>query len=297
MRKNPRNNRLAQLAAGGSLLALAAFSLPALAEPTMLLGAPAGDDPAVQADDGADAAFHAPKQKFFSRSSLRELVVREALLSDVPPELALAVAKVESNFNADALSSKGARGVMQIMPATAAGEFGVQKDELWDPELNVRLGVEYLARLYEHYGQRWDAALSHYNGGTLDGDSPHTAEPSARTEAYVASVLDWRDRYATDRKTVLMVADARSALGIGDQFAGGPFSAEASQAASRIPAARASRYAYNDEPVFYDYPVTGETPSAALYRDIDDLRQRFRTSLRVANRRYEYRRAGDWRTP
>jgi soluble lytic murein transglycosylase-like protein len=73
--------------------------------------------------------------------------------------LALAVAKVESNFDDNALSSAGARGVMQIMPKTARDEFGVQKDELWDAALNIQIGIDYLELLYDRYG-KWELALA-----------------------------------------------------------------------------------------------------------------------------------------
>lgn len=119
----------------------------------------------------------------------RALVV-EANQNAVPVSLALAVAKVESGFQAGALSPKGARGVMQIMPATALGEFGVEADHLWDAGLNVRLGVQYLKRLQVAYGGRWDLALSHYNGGTVKGDSP-----SSYTRDYVAAVQAWQAHY------------------------------------------------------------------------------------------------------
>ena len=64
----------------------------------------------------------------------------------MPPSLALAVAKIESDFQVRALSPTGARGVMQIMPATAESEFGIAADELWDAAINVRLGIEYSRR-------------------------------------------------------------------------------------------------------------------------------------------------------
>ena len=54
-----------------------------------------------------------------SRTEIKRLVVEEAEATRIPPSLALAVAKVESDFQAEALSHKGARGVMQIMPRTA----------------------------------------------------------------------------------------------------------------------------------------------------------------------------------
>jgi soluble lytic murein transglycosylase-like protein len=67
--------------------------------------------------------------------------------SPVPPSLALAVAKIESDFNAHALSTAGARGVMQIMPATARSVFGVGKDELWNARLNVQLPMPIRANM------------------------------------------------------------------------------------------------------------------------------------------------------
>ena len=63
-----------------------------------------------------------------TRADVQQWIIEEAELTKVPPALALAVAKVESNFRDDALGPQGERGVMQIMPATARGEFGVAPD-------------------------------------------------------------------------------------------------------------------------------------------------------------------------
>ena len=134
-----------------------------------------------------------------SRTDIKRLVVEEAEATRIPPSLALAVAKVESNFQAEALSRKGARGVMQIMPKTAQGEFGVGADELWDAQLNVQLGLNYLEQLIDRYGGRWDLALSHYNGGTLVGTGVK-ARPHGYTRRYVKSVLRWQRRYADQAK-------------------------------------------------------------------------------------------------
>ena len=137
---------------------------------------------------------HASNARPMSRSEVKRMVIEEASNSIVPTALALAVAKVESNFNPKALSSAGARGVMQIMPSTGRGEFGVHPDELWDARLNIELGVNYLAQLYRRYGYRWDLALSHYNGGTLRG-SGKLARPHVYTRKYVRSVKKWEKRY------------------------------------------------------------------------------------------------------
>ena len=108
-----------------------------------------------------------------TRVEVKTMVVEEANNSRVPPSLALAVAKVESDFQDAALSPAGARGVMQIMPATATGEYGVDPDETWDARLNIQLGIDFLDRLIERYDGRWDLALSHYNGGSVRGVAIH----------------------------------------------------------------------------------------------------------------------------
>jgi len=127
--------------------------------------------------------------------TLQRLVIEEALATArVPPSLAMALARVESNFRDDALSSAGARGVMQIMPATARGEYGVGADELWNARLNIQLGIDFLDRLIERYGGRWDLALSHYNGGSVAGSGPG-ARPLDATRNYVNAVLSWERRY------------------------------------------------------------------------------------------------------
>jgi soluble lytic murein transglycosylase-like protein len=124
------------------------------------------------------------------------MIVQEALKSRVPPALALAVGRVESNFDEHAVSPVGARGVMQIMPKTARDVFGVGADYLWNARLNVRLGLTYLEQLYDQYGHRWDLALSHYNGGALSGPAGAAAIPHDYTRQYVADVLRWQRAYA-----------------------------------------------------------------------------------------------------
>jgi len=120
------------------------------------------------------------------RAEVMEIVLREAIKMDVSISLALAVAHVESNFNPRALSSKGARGVMQIMPATAKGEYGISADKLWNPRTNVRIGLRFLSSLIDEYG-RTDIALSHYNGGSAVRRGGHLRVIPA-TRKYVKKV-------------------------------------------------------------------------------------------------------------
>jgi len=130
-----------------------------------------------------------------TRAEIKRMVVDEAQNSRVPPSMALALAKVESDFQERALSPTGARGVMQIMPKTARDVFGIGEDELWNARLNIQLGIGYLEQLHDQYGGRWDLALSHYNGGTLKGGKGANARPHGYTRQYVADVLRWADRY------------------------------------------------------------------------------------------------------
>lgn len=122
-----------------------------------------------------------------SRTGVKSMVVREARALDVPVELALAVAHVESNFDPRAESHKGARGVMQIMPATALGEYGISPEMLWNPRINIRLGLHFLRRLIDRYRGRTDLALSYYNGGSRVG-APGRARIIPATRGYVRKV-------------------------------------------------------------------------------------------------------------
>mgnify|MGYP001169453207 FL=1 len=120
---------------------------------------------------------------------LRMLIIESAnKYKYVSPSLALAVAKVESNFNSKAISPKGAIGVMQIMPKTALLEFGVTRKKLFNPKINIDLGIKFLNHLIKKYNGRIDIALSHYNGGSAVGKWPNVKVIPA-TYTYVLKVL------------------------------------------------------------------------------------------------------------
>lgn len=163
-----------------------------------------------------------PKSNPASRQAIMDIVIEEALSNrNVPVELALAVARVESNFNANARSHVGAVGVMQIMPATGKGEFGVNEETLYVGRTNVRLGILYLNRLYDMYGQDWDAALSHYNGGTLKRDSNSKPIPHGYTADYVALVKEHWEAYSNDQNIASLV-EQKNKQEPNIELAGGP---------------------------------------------------------------------------
>ena len=110
-------------------------------------------------------------------AEIQALIREEARNIGLPVALALAVGKVESDFRPHLVSHKGARGVMQIMPATAMDEYAIPAKMLWNPRINVRLGLHFLKRLLVRYRGRVDLALSYYNGGSRVGDHPTTSSP------------------------------------------------------------------------------------------------------------------------
>ena len=83
--------------------------------------------------------------------------------------------------------------MMQIMPATSIGEYGIDPDRLWEPRINIRMGIHFLRRLIRRYG-RTDLALSHYNGGSAVGRSGN-ARVLPWTYSYILRVRSLRRRY------------------------------------------------------------------------------------------------------
>ena len=125
-----------------------------------------------------------------NKNYIKMLLIDNAKKSNyVKPSLALAVAQVESNFNANAISNKGAIGVMQIMPKTARDMYGVPKHKLFDPVINIKIGISFLDHLIKKYKGRIDIALSHYNGGSAVGKWPNVKIIPA-TYNYVLKVLN-----------------------------------------------------------------------------------------------------------
>jgi soluble lytic murein transglycosylase-like protein len=110
---------------------------------------------------------------------------------DIDPDLLRAVMHVESRGNAAAVSPKGARGLMQIMPATAR-RFGVREPlvELSDPMVNIRTGAAYLKNLQHRFGNNLELVLAAYNAGEGAVIKYGLKTPPYReTQGYVTSVM------------------------------------------------------------------------------------------------------------
>ena len=121
------------------------------------------------------------------RDGAEKLVREAAERHRLDPALIRAVIETESNWNAGAVSRKGAVGLMQLIPTTAH-RFGV--DDLWSPQQNVDAGVRYLKTLLERYNGNLDLALAAYNAGEGAVDKAHGVPSYRETKNYVQKVQD-----------------------------------------------------------------------------------------------------------
>ena len=115
------------------------------------------------------------------------LVEAAAAAHRLDPALVAAVIRVESNWQPRAVSPKGARGLMQLMPATAR-RLGVTK--AFDPSQNVRGGALYLSRLGERFGElEAEKVLAAYNAGEEAVETYKGVPPYRETRDYVRKVM------------------------------------------------------------------------------------------------------------
>jgi soluble lytic murein transglycosylase-like protein len=121
-----------------------------------------------------------------SATGMRQLVHDVSREHGLDPKLVDAVVRVESNYNPQAVSRKGAMGLMQLMPATAT-RLGVE--DPFDPEDNVRGGVREFARLVDRYRGNLQLALAAYNAGEGAVERYRGIPPYAETRDYVARIL------------------------------------------------------------------------------------------------------------
>jgi hypothetical protein len=117
---------------------------------------------------------------------VRALAAAAARRHGLDPELVLAVVAVESGFRPQAVSPKGAQGLMQLMPKTAS-ELGVA--DAFDPEQNLDGGVRHLGSLLSLYDGDVRRALAAYNAGEGAVARHNGVPPYAETRAYVERVL------------------------------------------------------------------------------------------------------------
>src|SRR5579863_7692963 len=114
-------------------------------------------------------------------------IEQAAARHNVDPNLVRAVVKVESNFNPNAVSRKGAMGLMQLMPSTAR-QLNVKNP--FDPEQNVDAGVRHLKQLLESYGGDIKLTLAAYNAGAGAVARSSCMPRYAETQNYVRRITN-----------------------------------------------------------------------------------------------------------
>jgi soluble lytic murein transglycosylase-like protein len=120
-----------------------------------------------------------------SRSAIDREVEQDSQTAGLDPKLVEAIIATESAFDPDATSPSGARGLMQLMPQTAAA-LGI--NDPYDPAQNVRGGTRYLRSLLDRFGNV-ELAIAAYNAGPGAVERFGGLPPYAETRAYVRTVL------------------------------------------------------------------------------------------------------------
>ena len=114
-------------------------------------------------------------------------IADSARIHGVAPELVASVIAVESNFNPNAVSWRSARGLMQLMPQTAA-RFGATK--VFDPQQNIEAGTKYLKELLLRYNGDLALTLAAYNAGPDRVEQYRSVPPYRETRDYVRRVTE-----------------------------------------------------------------------------------------------------------
>lgn len=124
--------------------------------------------------------------------SVYELIQYYSHRHKLDPALVKAVVKAESNFDSGCVSKAGARGLMQVLPATAA-EMDIY--DLFDPAQNIAAGSRYLQKMLKRFNGDLDLALAAYNAGPSVVERYAGIPPYAETRAYVKNVKRYFDQY------------------------------------------------------------------------------------------------------
>jgi len=167
------------------IAASAVVRVEEVADPPVAPVAPARSEPALTVTGQPSAA------------ELKQLLARAGVQHNIDAELLASVVHAESGGHVQAVSRTGARGLMQLMPATAQA-LGVK--DAFAADQNVEGGTKYLDAMLTRYHDNIALALAAYNAGPGAVDRYHGVPPFRETRAYVASVI----REFNRRKTALL---------------------------------------------------------------------------------------------
>ena len=120
------------------------------------------------------------------------IILKAARVFGVDHALIKAVIHAESGFNPNAVSSKGARGLMQIMPMN---DVSLNISNPFDPSQNIMGGTRYLKRMLNRYNEKLALAIAAYNAGPSAVDKYKRIPPYEETQTYVQRVMSLYSRY------------------------------------------------------------------------------------------------------
>jgi len=126
-----------------------------------------------------------------NRATVMKKLRTVAMELGLAPRLALSMAKVESGYDHKAVSPKGAIGVLQLLPQYVCQEYDITPDMLFDPDVNIRIGLAYMKYLLSRFDANLDLSLAAYNAGpTRVVRAGYGIPPIQETRDYVRKVKD-----------------------------------------------------------------------------------------------------------
>ena len=165
---------------------------------------------------GSSSRRNSSNRSGFTQKEIDAAIEQAATRHNVDPNLVRALVKVESNFNPNAVSSKGAMGLMQLMPQTAR-QLNLQNP--FDPQQNIDAGVRHLKQLLQAYGGDVRLSLAAYNAGTGAVARSRGIPRYAETQNYVRRITNLYSGnlgssylFGASREPVKVQRDARGVL-------------------------------------------------------------------------------------
>jgi hypothetical protein len=147
------------------------------------------DEPAATALAAVETAVGSPGREPLEGRPFAELIETVSLKHGIDPALVHAVVEAESNYRPGAKSQVGARGLMQVMPATGRDLGVASAAMLFDPQQNLEAGVKYLKWLLARFDGDLPNAIAAYNAGPAAVARYRGVPPFRETQDYVKKVL------------------------------------------------------------------------------------------------------------
>ena len=140
-------------------------------------------------DPGTSSVSACPKK---AERLFHSIIMQAANRNQVDPALVKAIIMAESSYNPRAISKKGAKGLMQLMPGTAKA-LGVENS--FDPEHNINAGVRYFKQLLNQFDGDMKLALAAYNAGSRKVRQYQGVPPYKVTQYYITKVYKYYQHY------------------------------------------------------------------------------------------------------